>query len=109
MLFDIGIGVTVFVVIILALVLVILFAKAKLVPAGNVSILINGERTIEVPVGGRLLQSLASANLFVPSACGGGGSCAQCRVKVFEGGGNILPTELTHINKSEAKECESLS
>lgn len=109
MLFDIGIGVTVFVVIILALVLVILFAKAKLVPEGNVSILINGERTIEVPVGGRLLQSLASANLFVPSACGGGGSCAQCRVKVFEGGGNILPTELTHITKREAKECDRLS
>jgi Na+-transporting NADH:ubiquinone oxidoreductase subunit F len=106
---EIGLGVAIFTGVILALVVVIQFAKDKLVPAGNVKLLINNERELEVPVGGKLLQSLASCGLFVPSACGGGGSCAQCRVKIFEGGGNILPTELNHITKREAREGERLS
>jgi Na+-transporting NADH:ubiquinone oxidoreductase subunit F len=106
---EIGLGVAIFTGVILALVVVIQFAKDKLVPAGNVKLLINNERELEVPVGGKLLQSLASCGLFVPSACGGGGSCAQCRVKIFEGGGNILPTELNHITKREAREGDRLS
>ncbi|MEQ1438067.1 NADH:ubiquinone reductase (Na(+)-transporting) subunit F [Fontimonas sp. SYSU GA230001] len=109
MFLEIGLGVAVFVGVILTLVIVIQFAKDRLVPAGNVKILINHEREIEVPVGGKLLQTLAGCGLYVPSACGGGGSCAQCRVKVFEGGGNILPTELNHITKREAKEGDRLS
>ena len=109
MILEIALGVAVFTGIILALVVIIQLAKDVLVPAGNVRILVNGEKELEVPVGGKLLQTLAGQGLYVPSACGGGGSCAQCRVKVFEGGGNILPTELNHITKREAKECDRLS
>jgi len=109
MFLEIALGVAVFTGIILLLVVIIQVAKDLLVPAGNVKILINDEKEIEAPVGGKLLQTLAGAGLYVPSACGGGGSCAQCRVKVFEGGGNILPTELNHITKREAKECDRLS
>ncbi|MES0873127.1 NADH:ubiquinone reductase (Na(+)-transporting) subunit F [Sinimarinibacterium thermocellulolyticum] len=109
MVLEIGLGVAVFTGVILALVVVIQFAKSRLVPAGNVKLVINNERELEVPVGGKLLQTLAACGLYVPSACGGGGSCAQCRVKVFEGGGNILPTELNHISKREAREGERLS
>ena len=106
---EIGLGVTFFTGIVLALVAIILFAKSKLVAEGNVKILINNEKEVEVPVGGKLMQSLAENGLFVPSACGGGGSCAQCRVKVHEGGGSILPTELSHITKREARDGERLS
>ncbi len=99
---EISLGVSFFLAIVLSLVGVILLAKSKLVAEGDVQITINGERTITAPVGGKLLATLAAANLFVPSACGGGGTCAQCRVKIFEGGGTLLPTEQAHINKREA-------
>ncbi|WP_424933785.1 NADH:ubiquinone reductase (Na(+)-transporting) subunit F [Amaricoccus macauensis] len=102
-------GVLLFTLIVLALVSIIMFAKSKLVPQGNVNITINDEKTISVPTGGKLLQTLAEAKLFVPSACGGGGTCAQCRVKIFEGGGSILPTEESHISKREAREGDRLS
>ncbi|MGB0865013.1 MAG: NADH:ubiquinone reductase (Na(+)-transporting) subunit F [Granulosicoccaceae bacterium] len=102
-------GVILFTAIVLALVYIILFAKSKLVASGNVDVLINGEKTISVPVGGKLLGALANEALFVPSACGGGGSCAQCKVKVHEGGGSLLPTEEGHINKREAATGERLS
>ena len=102
-------GVTLFTGIILALVAIILFARSKLVASGTVDILINGERTIKAPVGGKLLAALAGEDLFVASACGGGGTCAQCRVKVSEGGGSILPTELSHITKREARDGDRLS
>lgn len=102
-------GVILFTAIVLALVYIILFAKSKLVASGNVDVLINGEKTISVPVGGKLLGALANESLFVPSACGGGGSCAQCRVKVHEGGGSLLPTEEGHISKREAATGERLS
>ena len=102
-------GVTLFTAIILALVGLILLARSKLVASGAVDILINDERTIKVPAGSKLLGALAGENLFVASACGGGGTCAQCRVKVLEGGGSILPTELSHITKREAREGDRLS
>lgn len=102
-------GVTLFTAVILALVGVILFARSKLVASGEVEILINDERTIHVPAGGKLLGALAAEKLFVASACGGGGTCAQCRVKIDEGGGSILPTELSHITKREAREGDRLS
>ncbi len=102
-------GVTLFTAVILALVGVILFARSKLVASGEVEILINDERTIQVPAGGKLLGALAAEKLFVASACGGGGTCAQCRVKIDEGGGSILPTELSHITKREAREGDRLS
>ena len=109
MIFEISLAVAAFIVIVLALVFVILAAKSRLVASGNVSITINGEKTIESPVGSKLLGALADSKLFVSSACGGGGTCAQCRVKIFEGGGSILPTEETHITKKEAREGERLA
>lgn len=106
---EIALGVTFFTGIVLALVLIILLAKSRLVAEGTVRILINDEKEIEAPVGGKLMQTLAENGLYVPSACGGGGSCAQCRVKVLEGGGAILPTETSHISKREAREGWRLS
>ena len=90
-------GVALFTAIIVLLVLVILGARARLVASGNVDIEVNDERVVHSPVGNKLLGALADANLFVASACGGGGTCGQCRVRVFEGGGAILPTEQSLI------------
>jgi len=102
-------GITLFTMIVLTLVSIIVFARGKLVSSGDVNITINGEKTVTVPAGGKLLQTLAAEKLFVPSACGGGGTCAQCRVKVHSGGGAILPTEQGHINKREATCGDRLS
>ena len=109
MILEIGLGVAVFTAILMGLVLVILAAKSQLVPAGNVRITINDEKIIETPVGQKLLGALSDGNILVPSACGGGGTCGQCRVKVLEGGGSILPTETSHITKREAGGGERLS
>ncbi|HSS63779.1 MAG TPA: NADH:ubiquinone reductase (Na(+)-transporting) subunit F [Gammaproteobacteria bacterium] len=106
---EIVLGVLLFTAIVIALVFVILGARSRLVATGNVDIVINDEKTIKAPVGSKLLGALANANLFVASACGGGGTCAQCRVRVFEGGGAILPTETNHINKREAAQGDRLS
>lgn len=106
---EIALGVIFFTMIVIALVFIIIGAKSKLVASGDVEILINHEKKIHVPVGQKLLTALANSKLFVPSACGGGGTCAQCRVKVFKGGGEILPTEMSHITKREAAEGERLS
>ncbi|MDP7267275.1 MAG: NADH:ubiquinone reductase (Na(+)-transporting) subunit F [Pirellulales bacterium] len=106
---EIVLGVLMFTLIVLALVVLILVAKARLVASGDVEILINDQKTIHVPVGGKLLGALANNNIFVPSGCGGGGTCAQCLVKVAEGGGEILPTERAHINNREAREGCRLS
>ncbi|MGB2742625.1 MAG: NADH:ubiquinone reductase (Na(+)-transporting) subunit F [Cognaticolwellia sp.] len=99
-------GVSMFTVIVLALVMVILFAKSKLVSSGDVTISINGdpEKSVVTAAGGKLLGALADQGIFIPSACGGGGTCGQCRVEIHSGGGDILPTESGHINKREAKE-----
>ena len=104
-----SLGVVLFTLIVISLVTVIVFAKSKLVSTGDVNITINGEKTITVRAGGKLLQTLAAQKLFVPSACGGGGTCAQCRVKIHSGGGSILPTEEGHINKREASCGDRLS
>ena len=106
---QILLGVGMFTVVILALVLVILMAKSQLVSSGPVKININGEKEVEVSAGGKLLNVLADQKLFVSSACGGGGTCGQCKVKVLEGGGEILQTEMSHISKGEAREGERLS
>ncbi|MTC36503.1 NADH:ubiquinone reductase (Na(+)-transporting) subunit F [Providencia alcalifaciens] len=99
-------GVVMFTLIVLALTGFILFAKSKLVNTGNIKIEVNGDpdKSFDAPAGDKLLGMLANQGIFVSSACGGGGSCGQCRVKIKEGGGDILPTELSHINKREAKE-----
>ncbi|WP_350334358.1 NADH:ubiquinone reductase (Na(+)-transporting) subunit F [Coralliovum pocilloporae] len=104
-----SLGILLFTLIVIALVTIILVARSQLVSTGNVNITINGEKTISVPAGGKLLQTLAAEKLFVPSACGGGGTCAQCRVKVNSGGGSILPTEEGHITKREASCGDRLS
>ena len=106
---EILLGVALFTGIIIALVFMILGAKSKLVASGNINVLINDEKTIQTPVGGKLLTALADAKIFVSSACGGGGSCGQCRVQIFEGGGAILPTETSLITKREAATGERLS
>ncbi|TXL21043.1 NADH:ubiquinone reductase (Na(+)-transporting) subunit F [Methylococcaceae bacterium HT5] len=106
---EIALGIIIFTVIVIALVFIIIGAKSKLVASGDVEILINDEKKIHVPVGGKLLTALADFGLFVPSACGGGGTCAQCKVKIYSGGGEILPTELGHITKREAAEGERLA
>ena len=106
---EIALGIIIFTVIVIALVFIIIAAKSQLVASGDVEILINDEKKIHVPVGAKLLTALADVGLFVPSACGGGGTCAQCKVKVLSGGGEILPTEMTHITKREAAEGERLS
>ena len=106
---EILLGVFLFSLILLTLVFIILGAKSVLVASGNVDVLINGEKTIQAPVGSKLLGALADAELYVASACGGGGTCGQCRVRVQEGGGAILPTETGHINKREAAEGGRLS
>jgi len=80
-----------------------------LVASGNIEILVNDQKTIEVPAGGKLLGALSDAGIFVSSACGGGGTCAQCLVKVHDGGGDILATERSHINNREAREGCRLS
>ncbi len=102
-------GVVMFTVIVLSLVAVILLARKQLVASGNVTININGEKALSVPAGGKLLQTLAANDLFLASACGGGGTCAQCKCVVAEGGGSMLPTEESHFTRREANEGWRLS
>jgi Na+-transporting NADH:ubiquinone oxidoreductase subunit F len=106
---EIILGIIIFTAIVIALVFGIIGAKSKLVAEGDVEILINHEKKIHVPVGAKLLTALADNGLFVSSACGGGGTCGQCKVVVNSGGGEILPTELSHITKREAAQGERLS
>ncbi|MGY5849896.1 NADH:ubiquinone reductase (Na(+)-transporting) subunit F [Salegentibacter sp. F14] len=94
-------SVVVFLVLILLLVSILLGAKAKLAPSGPVTININGEKDMEVGSGGTLLSTLGDNKLFLPSACGGGGTCVQCKCIVSEGGGAILPTEEPHFTRKE--------
>lgn len=99
-------GVAMFTVIIMGLVVVILAARSKLVSTGKVNININDnpDNTISVEAGGKLLQTLAGEGIFLSSACGGGGSCGQCRCKVIDGGGDILPTEEGHFTQGEIRD-----
>lgn len=94
----------VFLAVILLLVVVLLVAKRYLVASGNVKVTINGDKTAEIPSGGSLLSSVASAGIFLPSACGGKGSCAQCKCQVLEGGGEVLPTETVHFTRKQLKD-----
>jgi len=97
-------GAVVFLVMTLILVIAILFAKAKLVPSGNVKLIVNGKKEIETPMGGTLLNALQGGGIFLSSACGGGGKCGQCRTQVLEGGGEILPTEEGFFNRKQIKD-----
>jgi len=108
---EIILGVFMFTAMVLALVAVILSARAKLVSSGEVTIEINGdpEKTIKAAAGDKLLQTLANNGVFLSSACGGGGTCAQCKCIVEEGGGSMLPTEESHFTKRDAREGWRLS
>ena len=108
---EIVLGVVMFTAVVLALVAVILAARSKLVSSGDVTISINNdpEKSITVAAGGKLLQTLADQGIFIPSACGGGGTCAQCKCEVHSGGGSMLPTEESHFTMREAKEGWRLS
>ncbi|NCF62432.1 MAG: NADH:ubiquinone reductase (Na(+)-transporting) subunit F [Gammaproteobacteria bacterium] len=106
---EIFYSVLIFTGILLLLALTILWIRARLVPQGAVKIRVNEELDLSVPTGGRLLGTLADAGIYVPSACGGGGTCGQCRVKVVAGGGSLLPTEASLITKREAADGERLA
>ena len=108
---EIILGVVMFTAIVLALVAVILAARSRLVATGNVHIDINddAEKGIDAPAGGKLLGTLADQGIFLSSACGGGGTCAQCRCQVLDGGGDILPTEEGHFTKGQIRDGWRLS
>lgn len=98
---TIFITIAVFLVVMLLLVALLLVAKAKLSPGGQVNIVINGEKTVTVDAGSTLLTTLSEAKIFLPSACGGGGTCAMCKCQVIEGGGEILPTEAPYFSRKQ--------
>ena len=108
---TIVLGVAMFTGVVMSLVALILFARSRLVSAGDVRILINDDpsKAVTVPAGGKLLQTLASKGIFLASACGGGGSCAQCRCRVLDGGGSILSTEEAHFTRGEVRDHWRLS
>lgn len=98
---QIILSIVVFLIIVLFLVAVLLLARKKLVPQGNVTITINDDTNVTVQTGSSLLSTLAEHKIFLPSACGGKGSCGQCKCQVLEGGGEILPTEKAHFSRKE--------
>lgn len=108
---EIILSVGMFIAIVVALVVLILAAKSQLVASGDINILVNDDpdKALKTGAGNKLLGALADNGIFISSACGGGGSCGQCRVTIKEGGGEILPTELDHITKGEAREGCRLS
>ena len=91
----------VFLVIILLLVVILLVAKAYLTPSGNVKMTINGDNVLEVESGSTLLNTLSVNGIYLSSACGGKGSCGQCKCQVVEGGGEILPSEVSHFSRKQ--------
>ena len=95
-------SIAVFLVVIIALVIILLLAKRFLLPGGNIKVKINGEKEVEVEAGGALLGTLANNGIFLPSACGGKGSCGQGKLQVTEGGGEILPSE---CRREQGTEC----
>ena len=105
------IGVAIFITTILGLVIVLMVARNKLVPSGSVKIFVNEDdaNTIETQAGSTLLNTLSAEGIFIPSACGGKGTCGVCKVHVHSGGGAMLPTEEGHISRGEAREGCRLS
>ncbi len=111
MVFEILFGVATFTGVVLVLVAVILAARSRLVSSGDVEITINDDpdKSLTTAGGGKLLGTLAAQGIFLSSACGGGGTCGQCRCRVIEGGGDILPTEVDHFTRKEVREGYRLS
>lgn len=100
----IGASIVVFLAVILILVIILLVAKKFLVPSGPVKLTINSDKEVEVESGSSLLNTLSVNGIFLPSACGGKGSCAQCKCQVLEGGGEILPSEVSHFNRKQQQD-----
>ncbi len=98
------VSVVVFLIVTLLLVFLLLIAKSKLTPSGNVEIVVNDEKHLSVPMGGTILSTLQASGIFLSSACGGGGTCGQCRCQVLEGGGEILPTEVGFFSRKQIKD-----
>ena len=100
-----------FTVLIVLLVIILLYAQSKLIQSGDVKIVVNGdkEHPIITPAGSTLLSTLSTQSVFLPSACGGGGTCAMCKCVVSKGGGDVLPTEIGHLSRKEQKEHVRLS
>mgnify|MGYP002639370494 FL=1 len=110
MLLQISLGISVlssivvFLVVLLTLVAMLLYARKKLTPQGEVQLIINNETELDVNPGSTLLTTLAISDIFLPSACGGGGTCAMCKCQIFEGGGSILPTEAPYFTRKEQQD-----
>lgn len=104
-------GIVVFSGLILALSMMLIYARKQLVPQGDVNIIVNGdeEKPMVVKPGSTLLSALSEQNIFLPSACGGGGTCAMCECHVMSGGGDVLPTEMNHLSRKEAAEGKRLA
>ncbi|MFW5793011.1 MAG: NADH:ubiquinone reductase (Na(+)-transporting) subunit F [Bacteroidota bacterium] len=105
----IGISIAIFFIIMIVLIVVLLYARAKLIPSGPVKITINEEKELEVDSGSTLLTTLSNNSIYLPSACGGGGTCAMCKCQVFSGAGSILPTEVGYFTRKEIQEQWRLS
>ncbi len=101
---EIAIGVALFTAVVVALALLILLARSRLIATGNVTVTVNKTRKLEAPAGTKLLSLLAGGNLFLPSACGGRGTCGQCKVQIVSGARELLPTEKSHVTNREAAE-----
>ena len=108
---TVGTSIIAFTIVILFLVMALLFAQSKLIQSGDVNIYVNGDESnpLIVPAGSTLLTTLSSQKMFLPSACGGGGTCAMCKCKIHEGGGDVLPTEVGHLSRTEQHENVRLS
>ncbi|MEL7306049.1 MAG: 2Fe-2S iron-sulfur cluster-binding protein, partial [Myxococcota bacterium] len=108
---TVGVGVVTFLTIVLLMIGILMMARSKLVSTGAVDILVNDDpdHTLHTKSGGTLLGTLSDNKIFIPSACGGKGSCGVCKVKVNEGGGALLPTETGHVSRGEAREGVRLS
>ena len=99
------VAIAVFLIVILVLVALLLYAKAKLTPSGEVTIIINEDKELVVSPGNSLLTTLSEQQVYLPSACGGGGTCGMCKCQVLEGGGEILPTEVNFFTRRQQQEC----
>ena len=111
MVFEVSLGVAMLTVVVVSLVGVLMLARRQLVATGDVIITVNGdaEKALQTSAGSTLLGTLADNQIFIPSACGGKGTCGVCTVKVLDGGGAILPTERSHISRGEVRDCVRLS
>ena len=103
MIYTIISAVVFFLLVIISLVSILLFAKSKLLPSGEISLIINGDNKIKVSPGETILGTLGNNKIFLPSACGGGGTCAMCKCQVLSGGGDILPTEKPYFTRKEVQ------